>query len=309
MKTYLDCIPCFFKQALAAARTAGADTKTQKKILDKVAGILPEIPLRFSPPRIGRIIYALVGEMTGNDDPYLKEKKRSNELALGIYDKLTRKVALAGDKLLLAVELAIAGNIIDYGVKNSLDVDAELAKILDEEQEVIKKENKVIFDYARFKRDLKQAKRILYLADNAGEVVFDRILIERIKGMDEGKEIIYAVKEKPVINDALRADAAACGIEKIARVVSSGSDAPGTVLSLCSNRFLSIYRRTDMVISKGQGNFEALSDAKRPVFFLFMAKCPVIAKDVGCKVGDVILRYHQGRRRKKGNRRRGKRRM
>ena len=296
MKTYLDCIPCFFKQALEAARTAGAGTKTQKKILDEVARILPKISLTSSPPQIGRIIYALVGKITGENDPYLKEKKRSNELALDIYDRLTKRVALADDKLLLAIELAIAGNIIDYGVKNSLNVDAELVKILNGEEEVIKKENKAIFDYVKFKRILKQAKRILYLADNAGEVVFDRILIERIKSMDEGKEIIYAVKEKPVINDALEQDAIACGIEKTAQVISSGSDAPGTVLSLCSNKFLSIYRRTDMIISKGQGNFEALSNAKRPVFFLFIAKCPIIAKDVGCKVGDVILRYHRGRK-------------
>ncbi|NQT33269.1 MAG: DUF89 family protein, partial [Candidatus Omnitrophica bacterium] len=173
---------------------------------------------------------------------------------------------------------------------------AELAKILNKEEEVIKKESRAIFDYTRFKRVLRRAKNILYLADNAGEVVFDRILIEQIKSMDKDKQIIYAVKEKPVINDALKGDAEDCGIGKIARIVSSGSDAPGTVLSLCSKDFLSMYRRADMVISKGQGNFEALSETRRSVFFLFMAKCPVIAKDVGCKVGDVILRYHQGKK-------------
>jgi len=292
MKTYLDCIPCFFKQALAAARIAGAGTKTQKKILDELAKILPEISLTSSPPEIGRVIYSLVSKITGKNDPYLREKKRSNELALGIYDKLTQKLVSADDKLLFAIELAIAGNIIDYGVKNSLNVDAELIKILNKEEEVIKKETKTIFDYTRFKSDLRRAKNILYLADNAGEVVFDRILIEQIRSMDNGKEIVYAVKEKPVINDALKRDAVDCGIGRIAKIVSSGSDAPGTVLSLCSKEFLAIYRRADMVISKGQGNFEALSSAKRSVFFLFMAKCSVIAKDVGCKVGDVILYYH-----------------
>ena len=292
MKTYLDCIPCFFKQALAAARIAGAGTKTQKKILDELAKILPEISLTSSPPEIGRVIYSLVSKITGKNDPYLREKKRSNELALGIYDKLTQKLVSADDKLLFAIELAIAGNIIDYGVKNSLNVDAELIKILNKEEEVIKKETKTIFDYTRFKSDLRRAKNILYLADNAGEVVFDRILIEQIRSMDNGKEIVYAVKEKPVINDALKRDAVDCGIGRIAKIVSSGSDAPGTVLSLCSKDFLAMYRRADMVISKGQGNFEALSSAKRSVFFLFMAKCSVIAKDVGCKVGDVILYYH-----------------
>ena len=295
MKTYLDCIPCFFKQALEAARKAGANARVQKKILDELAGILPKISLTSSPPEIGKIIYTLVSEISGKKDPFFKEKKRSNELALGIYDKLTKKIASASDKLLFAVELAIAGNIIDYGVKNSLNVDAELAKILNEEKEVIKQESKAIFDYARFKHALRHSKNILYLADNAGEVVFDRILIEQIKRMDADKQIIYAVKEKPVINDALKRDAKDCGIDKVARIVSSGSDAPGTVLSLCSKDFLAMYRKADMVISKGQGNFEALSKTKRPVFFLFMAKCSVIAKDIGCEVGDVILSYHRGK--------------
>ncbi|MCK5655532.1 MAG: DUF89 family protein, partial [Candidatus Aureabacteria bacterium] len=115
-------------------------------------------------------------------------------------------------------------------------------------------------------------------------------LIEEIKRIDRDKRIVYAVKEKPVINDALVEDACVCGIDKLAKVISSGSDAPGTVLSLCSKNFLRIYKKADMVISKGQGNFEALSTTKRQAFFLLMAKCPVIAKDVGCEVGDVILR-------------------
>jgi damage-control phosphatase, subfamily I len=294
VKTYLDCIPCFFKQALEASRKAGASARTQKKILDEVARIMPKMPLTASPPEIGGVIYALVSEISGRKDPYLKDKNRSNDLALGIYDKLKKKTARADDKLLFAVELAIAGNIIDYGVKNSLNVDEEISKILNKEKEVIKKESKAIFDYAGFKGALSKARNILYLADNAGEAVFDRVLIEEIKSIYNNKEITYAVKEKPVINDALRRDAVDCGIDKIARVVSSGSDAPGTVLSRCSSSFLSLYKKTDMVISKGQGNFEALSETKRPVFFLFMAKCPVIAEDVGCKVGNVILKYHPG---------------
>ncbi len=289
MRTYLDCIPCFFKQALEAARMAGAGKKVQKKVLNELAGILPDFSLASSPPEIGRVIYGLVKRITKKDDPYAEIKKKSNKLALNIYDKLKKKVSHSDDRLLMAVELAIAGNIIDYGVKNSLNIDAEMARILDEEDKAIKKENKSIFDYERFRSALKRAKTILYLADNAGETVFDRILIEEIKRADRDKRIVYAVKEKPVINDALAEDAYVCGIDKLAEVVSSGSDAPGTILSLCSREFLAMYRKADMVISKGQGNFEALSGAKRQIFFLFMAKCPVIAKDVGCKLGEVIL--------------------
>lgn len=269
---------------------AGAGERMQKKILNELAEILPEFPLTSSPPEMGRIIYGLARRVTRRDDPYLKIKEKSNQLALNIYGKLKKKISRSPDKLLMAVKLAIAGNIIDYGVKNSLNVDVELAKILNEENKAINEEKKSIFDYARFKSTLRRAKTILYLADNAGETVFDRILIEEIKRIDGDKRIVYAVKEKPVINDALVEDACVCGIDKLAKVISSGSDAPGTVLSLCSKNFLRIYKKADMVISKGQGNFEALSTTKRQAFFLLMAKCPVIAKDVGCEVGDVILR-------------------
>ncbi len=297
MKTYLDCFPCFFKQALEAARISGADEGTQRRILNEVAKILPNLALKASPPEMGRIIYDLVKKIAKNKDPYLMLKKKSNKLALNIYGKLKKKVSSSRDSLLMAVELAIAGNIIDYGAKNSLNVEAEIIKILNKEERRIRKESKAIFDYPRFKANLKKAKTILYLADNAGEVVFDRILIEEIKRLYKNKNITYAVKEKPVINDALVRDACVCGIDKLAEVVSSGSDAPGTIISLCSAEFLSMYRKADMVISKGQGNFEALSQERRPIFFLLMAKCPVIAKDVGCKLGDVILLHHSDKKR------------
>jgi hypothetical protein len=245
---------------------------------------------------MGKVIYGLVQKVTKEGDPYLGIKEKSNKLALSVYDKLKKKVGRSHDKLLMAVELAIAGNIIDYGVKNSLNVDMELKRILDDEDKAIKEEGKTTFNYKNFKRALTNAKSILYLADNAGEVIFDRILIEEIKNADKDKIITYAVKERPVINDAFTEDAFSCGIDRVAKVISSGSDAPGTILSLCSKRFLNIYKRADMVISKGQGNFEALSTTKRQIFFLFIAKCPVIAEDVGCKVGDVILLYHKGKK-------------
>jgi len=129
----------------------------------------------------------------------------------------------------------------------------------------------------------------LYLADNAGEVVFDRVLVEEIKKEYPDKIIHYVVKSKPIINDALIEDAKACGMDKAARVISNGTDAPGTIFTLCSKEFKRIYRGADMIISKGQGNFESLSGGKRPIFFLFMVKCPVVARETGCKMGDIIL--------------------
>ena len=142
-----------------------------------------------------------------------------------------------------------------------------------------------------FKEALRKSHFILYLADNAGEVVFDKVLIEEIKSLYPDKEIIYAVREKPIINDALISDAYFCGIDKVAQVISSGCDAPGTVLSLCSQDFLKVYKKADMIISKGQGNFEALWGKRDRIFFLFMAKCPVVAKEVGSRVGEKILLF------------------
>ncbi|MFH1873762.1 MAG: ARMT1-like domain-containing protein [Pseudomonadota bacterium] len=292
MKAYVDCIPCFFRQALEAAKIAGANEAQQKQVLDELAKHLPEINMHLPPPQTAKMFYNLIKEISKNPDPYLEQKKRSNELALAAYPMLQKRLAKTENKLKLAVELAIAGNLLDFGVKNSLNVDAELEKILTEENEAIQNEQPGLFDFEAFKQTLKQAKTILYLGDNAGEIVFDRILIEQILNLYPDKNIIFAVKEKPIINDALKADAIFCGLDKLTSIISSGSDVPGTVLTLCFPEFRDIFYQADLVISKGQGNFETLSETQRTIFFLFKAKCPVVAKHMNCKLGDVIL-FHK----------------
>ena len=290
MKTYLDCIPCFFRQALEGSRIVRVTPKQQKQIIDEFARKIPKISLEASPPEIARIGYALLKKISPNGDPYKDIKQKSNRIALRLLGKLRNKVNHSQDRLLIALELAIAGNIIDFGIKNNLNVKAELKKILAEENKSVLR--KSIFHYSEFRRTLKGARNILYLADNAGEVVFDRVLVEEIKKEYSDKNIYYAVKEKPVINDALFEDAKTCGIDKTAHVISNGTDAPGTILALCSKEFKQIYKSADMIISKGQGNFESLSNEKRPIFFLFMVKCPVVAKETGCKMGNIVLFYN-----------------
>ncbi len=285
MKTYLDCIPCFLKQALDAGKLAGADEITQKAIIDEVSRAIADFPLDSTPPAMARIIYGIIKEKTQKFDPFEQIKDKSNKLALALYPELKEKIKRAKDKLLTAVEIAIAGNVIDYGVKSSLNIEKELDKLF---KENFKKADKKIFDYAHFKKDVKKAKKILYIADNAGEVVFDRILIEQLNKF--GKKVIYAVRSKPAINDALMEDAITCGINKIARVIPSGSDAPGTILRYCTGEFLKLYRNAKLIISKGQGNYETLSEAKRPIYFLFKAKCPVVAGHIGCKLASTVLK-------------------
>ena len=280
MRTYLDCIPCFFKQALMSARLAGADESTQKKILDMVAAAVPSFPLSNPPPAMGRIVYRLVREVTGSYDPFKEIKDKYNRMALDIYPELKERVAQSPDRLLTALRLAIAGNIIDFGVGKSFNLEKEIDEVFTRDF--------AIFDYEKFKQSLNSTDQILYLADNAGEVVFDRILIEELH-----KDVIYAVRDKPAINDALIEDANFCGIDKLAKVVSSGSDAPGTILSSCSNEFLNYYHQAKMIISKGQGNLEGLMDKDNaPIFFLLKIKCQIIANVVGCREGDIVLKHN-----------------
>jgi len=288
MKTYLDCIPCFYKQALDAARIAGVDEIKQKQIVDKISQLIPDFPLEASPPEMGREIYALVGKISGVKDPFKEIKKNSNKFALKLYPELKKEIENSEDRLLAAAKLSIIGNIIDYGAKNSLNVAEEIDYLFKGNFIINNKNNSTTFKYNQFKEALNKVDTIIYLADNAGEVVFDRLLIEELV-KELGKEVIYVVKGKPIINDALIEDAIFCGVNKVTKITSSGSDAPGTILKYCSPEFMKLYQDAELIISKGQGNYEALSEEDKSIFFLLRAKCPVIAEDVGCRVGDMVL--------------------
>ena len=288
MRTYLDCIPCFYRQALSAARIAGADELIQKKIIDELSQLIPNFTLETTPPEMGRAIYSLVGKISGVKDPFKEIKENSNKFALKLYPKLKQEINISEDRLLTAVKLSIIGNIIDYGAKNSLNVVEEIDHLFQGNFTINNENSSTTFKYNQFKESLNKIDTIIYLADNAGEVVFDRLLIEEL--VEElGKQVIYVVRGKPIINDALIEDAIFCGINKVAKIISSGSDAPGTIMKYCSPEFVELYKDTGLIISKGQGNYESLSEEDKSIFFLFKAKCPVIAEDVSCKVGDMVL--------------------
>ena len=288
MRTYLECIPCFYRQALDAAQIAGADELIQKKIIDELSQLIPNFSLETAPPEMGREIYSLVGKISGVKDPFKEIKENSNKFALKLYPELKKEIENSEDRLLAAVKLSIIGNIIDYGAKNSLNVAEEIDYLFQGNFIINNKNNSTTFKYNQFKEALNKVDTIIYLADNAGEVVFDRLLIEELV-KELGKEVIYVVKGKPIINDALIEDAIFCGVNKVTKITSSGSDAPGTILKYCSPEFMKLYQDAELIISKGQGNYEALSEEDKSIFFLLRAKCPVIAEDVGCRVGDMVL--------------------
>jgi uncharacterized protein with ATP-grasp and redox domains len=278
MKTYLDCIPCFFKQALFAARAAVDDEETIKEVLDRVGALVSEIPMYNSPPETGREIYRIVREVTGIDDPFADLKAESIRTALALYPQFKQRLEASGDPLETAVRLAIAGNVIDFGANPDVQLEEEI-------QETVQLEP-TINDSEIFKEELKSARNILYVGDNAGETVFDRILIETM-----ARPLTYVIREKPIINDATLEDAIKSGLDEVADIVSSGWDGPGVSLKGGSGEFLHHYERADLIISKGQGNYETLSGEQRPIFYLLKAKCPVIARNLGVNKGDTVIKY------------------
>jgi len=286
MRTYLECIPCFFKQGIESAKILGVDRKTQKRIVDEISRVIPSFPLASSPPEMEKIIHDIIKRNLKKDVPYEKLKKKSNRVALSIYGKLKEKVKDSKDSLLTALELSIAGNIIDYGANHTVQPEKEVFRILKEENSML---NKRLFHYTDFKRRVKHSNLILLIGDNAGEIVFDRLLIEEIKTLYPAKRLVYAVREEPVINDVTIEDALFVEIDKTADIVSSGSDIPGTLLSQCDKNFIDLFNSADLIMSKGQGNFETLSHEPAPAFFLLTVKCPVVGSTLGAGIGDVIL--------------------
>lgn len=280
MKTFLDCYPCLLRQALDAARLAGANEPQQKVVLARVLDVLKQVEAWNTPPEVGDRVHRIVRQAVGVEDPYRAVKEASTCQSLALYPRLKTLLAEAHDPLEVGVRLSIAGNIIDLGPAREYELWNTVERVLVQPF--------AIDDRAAFQAAIARVGQVLYLADNAGETVFDRVLIEALD-----LPVVYAVKGGPVLNDATREDALAAGVNQVADVISTGSDAPGTVLKRCSESFRRLYEEAELVIAKGQANYETLSQEGPKVFFLLQTKCPVIARDVGVPVGSIVLRQGQ----------------
>lgn len=283
MKTASGCIECFNAQAVKAGRIASKNPQTRALIIAESAAALKKHSMSVPPPVMGKKIQDIVKKLSRVSDPYKKIKKETNRLALSFYPVLKKMVKESRDPLETAVIISIAGNIIDFGLDHAFDIKKEIKRIAGHRP--------AIFDFPDFERALEGARSVLILGDNSGETVFDRVLIEHIKEVKKGQiKAYYAVKSAPIINDALYSDAVFAGLNKCAIIVKSGSVYPGTLPRFCTPAFRKLYRRADMVISKGQGNYEFLNAADREIFFLLKAKCKVVARALGVKMGRLVLK-------------------
>lgn len=283
MKTFLECIPCFVNEALNVSRRVTDDEAVQERVLRAVLAKASELSFSQSPPHMGYEIHRMIREETGNDDPYSEDKIHSNRLALGMFPDLRKKVLASDDPFETAVRLSIAGNILDFGV-GILTREKAGRTLTDTVRDSLRRPF-ASDGVGPLRKAIEEAEDILYLGDNAGEIVFDRLLLEQ---MPDGK-VTFVVKGGPIINDATRDDAEAAGLTSLLPVIDNGSRVPGTILEFCSPEFQRRFEAADLVIAKGQGNYETLSEVDKRIFFLLKAKCPVIARDIGCQVGDIVV--------------------
>ena len=279
MRTALDCVLCFLRQTLEAARAATPEVRVHERIVREVLRLVAGVELDRSPPAVGQVIHRRLRELTGVRDPYREAKRRFNRLALEALPELAAQVRQADDPLLMAARCSVAANAIDMGVASALteaDVRAALRGAAGES---------VHREWAPFLEVAARATDILYLADNAGEIAVDRLVIEALGPA----RVTVVVRGGPVLNDATLEDARAVGLTGIVSVIDNGSDAPGTLLDDCSPAFRRRFDCADLIIAKGQGNYETLSGAGRPIAFWFKVKCPLVSGQTGLPVGTHAL--------------------
>ncbi|HYH04577.1 MAG TPA: ARMT1-like domain-containing protein [Bacillota bacterium] len=280
MKMQLDCVPCFLRQALEASRIVTDNPELQTKILKEALAVIERFDSYKSAPEMGRAVHGIVKKLTGVTDPYRQIKQNNLKLAEHYYPTLKHYLFRRGSGLDLVLKIAAIGNNLDAAIYQEVTDVGLLDRELDK--------GFAICDHKRWEERLKNAKTLLIIGDNAGETVFDRVLIEQLLYLD----VTYAVRSGPIINDATLDDAVSARLDRCARVISTGCDSPGLLLNECSAEFLEIYQQADLVISKGQGNYETLSEtAGREIFFLLKAKCPIIAKYLNVAVGDYIFKF------------------
>lgn len=276
------CVPCVVKQAYNSSKLfTNGDKQLQLKIIKEVCAEVQNLNGNFSAPLFSSIMQSIIEKYSGSDNPYRIVKETNLNKAQQYMKFLETMIDASDDKLETAVRTAIVGNTIDFAANPDFDIESEINKIASN--------NINLSALPQFKNDCKKARTILYIGDNYEEALFDKFLITELLP----QKVIFVVRSKPILNDITLEDAKQLEIDKLCTVIESGSTIAGTDLNECTNEFLEIYRSADIVIAKGQGNYESLINETRPIYFLFKVKCEVIAQRSGCPLGKGILLFNQ----------------
>ena len=279
MRTHIDCFPCFLRQTTIALAQFSDNHVLREDVIREVLGVVQRADTARPPAYTTTFIHRLIREKLGQD-PFKKVKNAYNTLAMGLYAELKTRIRRSVDPLWTAARLAVSGNVIDFGIYTSIDIESSILRSFEE--------HIAVDDYEMFREDLERSEEILYLLDNAGEIVFDRLLIEELAAM--GKKVRAVVKGSAVLNDVTAEDARQTGLQDVCEVIDNGSDAIGTILEWASPEFRAHYAGAELVISKGQGNFETLTGNGKKTYFLFQSKCDVVSKELGLSPGSMLLK-------------------
>ena len=284
MNFNLDCIPCLTRQAIATLRMLNTEEALQEKTMRLILQEMEQLDFKNAPPYMSCLLHRIIKEQTGNPDPYKEIKKEFNQLALNLYDYLEKIVEDSPYPFEQAIRFAASANIIDFGILSEITIEQVKKALQDSINSPIKGNTAYELEAA-----INKAQKILYLGDNTGEIVMDKLLLTRMPR----EKVTYVVKGKPIINDALIEDVESVGITNLVRVIDNGVDIPGTVIELCSDNFKQEFAEADLIIAKGQGNYECLNEYKgKKMFFIFRVKCTTVASIVNCSKDDIVLKMN-----------------
>lgn len=273
MRMHDKCLPCMINQVIKVADITGVDKK--EELLREVFIYLSRIDFEITTPEVIGEIFDMIKKHTNNPDPYKETRNYYNTLFLELLPKFEGEIEQAVNPFQLAVRYAIIGNIIDFNpIHNTL-----LEDVFDyfenmEQLELAIDESKALME------DILNSKILLYLGDNCGEICLDKILLKKIKEQNPNVKIFFGVRGKPVVNDSISEDAYDVGVDEYAEIIDNGDGSLGTVLNRTSPKFKEVYKKADVVIAKGQANYECLSEENKNIYFLLMTKCDVIANDI-----------------------------
>ena len=281
MNSKPECIVCLFKQALNTAKVVTEDPAVHLEVLRRLTPRVAGATLDQTPALLSRPAYEVVSEVTGVSDPYRELKQETNRLALQMLPLLWEQVVRIPDPLDAALRAAAAGNIIDLGIGGHVfDIERDVTRMMGAPL--------AVSELAAFRDELGTGRKLLYLGDNAGEIVLDRLLVEEI--LRTGTEVVYTVKSGPIINDATMEDARVSGMTSLVEVIETGSDHIGVNWDAISDDFRRAFEAADVIVSKGQGNFESCCDVRANLYFLLKAKCRVVAEELGAEEGQVVFK-------------------
>lgn len=276
MRLDAECYPCMMSQAFRAARLSGMKGDALRDAMRETAAFLEEVDPSSSPPAAAVFFYDRIKELSGVENPFKELKHESNQRALALLPRLRQDNETSPDPLSFALRAAVAGNIIDFGALAApADLEENIQRVL---------QNEAFIDHAeQLHTDLASASSALIICDNAGEIVMDRLLCEVLLSLYPSLDLTAAVRGGPAINDATLEDAEKTGLDVVCPVITTGLAMAGIELERCSPRFQEAFYNADVMLAKGQGNFETLDGRQENIYFLFQVKCDCVSKALGAK--------------------------